>query len=67
MFSATTLIWAVEGRNHLDAHADHVAVAIALIHAGCPMTWQAPEGAPSPERTQDALQELHAEAARREH
>ncbi len=67
MFSATPLIWAVEGRNHPDAHADHVAVAIALIHAGCPMTWQAPEGAPSPERTQDALQELLAEAARREH
>ena len=35
MFAASPLVWAVEGRSHAGAGADHVAVARMLIDAGC--------------------------------
>ena len=59
MFSATSLIWAVEGWTNARAEgADHVAVARLLIAAGSPVEWIAPEGSPGPERVQEALIEL---------
>jgi len=64
MFSATPLVWAVEGRSHeRHAGADHVAVARLLIAAGSSVEWAAPEGAPGPERTQQGLIELRRAAA----
>jgi ankyrin repeat protein len=63
MFSASPLVWAVEGRNHAKDDADHVAVARALIVAGSPLDWTPPAGAPSPERTLEGLTELRREAA----
>ena len=63
MFSASPLVWAVEGRsssNH--AGSDHVGVARLLIAAGVPLEWIPPAGAPNPERTLDALSELRREA-----
>jgi ankyrin repeat protein len=63
MFSASPLIWAVEGRGHAQPGADHVAVARALIAAGCPLDWTPPEGAPGPERTLEGLIELRRAAA----
>jgi hypothetical protein len=64
MFSATPLVWAVEGRSS-ERHggADHVAVARLLITAGSSLEWSAPEGAPGPERTQEGLIELRRAAA----
>ena len=46
MFSATPLVWAVEGRGHARPGADHIAVARLLIAAGSPVEWTPPEGAP---------------------
>ncbi len=64
MFSASPLVWAVEGRsNAKDANADHVAVARVLIAAGSPLDWVPPEGAPGPERTLEGLVELRRAAA----
>jgi ankyrin repeat protein len=58
MFAATPLVWAVEGRQHAAPGADHVAVARLLIAAGSALRWDPPEGAPSPERTEEGLAEL---------
>jgi hypothetical protein len=66
MFSATPLIWAVEGRtNTRQAGADHVAVARLLIAAGSSVEWTPPQGAPQPERTLEGLIELRRAAADR--
>ena len=62
MFSATPLVWAVEGRGHAEPGADHVAVARALIAAGSSLEWTPPEGAPSPERTLEGLVDLRRAA-----
>jgi ankyrin repeat protein len=58
MFSATPLVWAVEGRTHAEPGADHVAVARALMAAGSSLEWTPPEDAPGPERTLEGLTEL---------
>jgi ankyrin repeat protein len=59
MFSASPLIWAVEGRgNSKHAGTDHVEVARLLIAAGSPLDWTPPDGAPGPERTLEGLAEL---------
>ncbi len=64
MFSATPLIWAVEGRSHAkDGGNRHVEVARLLIAAGSELEWAPPEGAPSPERTLEGLAELRKAAA----
>jgi hypothetical protein len=63
MFAAPPLVWAVEGRGHPRPGTDHVAVARLLIEAGSPLDWSPPEGAPSPERTQEALLELRRAAS----
>lgn len=62
MFSATPLIWAVEGQEHAQPGADHIAVARELIAAGSPLEWTPPEGAPGPERTLEGLIELRRAA-----
>ena len=63
MFSASPLVWAVEGRrNAKHRGADHVGVARLLIAAGVPLEWTAPEGAPDIESTQDALMQLRRDA-----
>ncbi len=63
MFSATPLVWAVEGRrNAKHSGADHVEVARLLIAAGSPLGWTPPEGAPSPEGTLEGLAELRRAA-----
>ena len=64
-FSATPLVWAAQGRSRGGAGADHVAVARLLIAAGSPVEWTAPDGAPSPERTEEGLLELRRAAAAR--
>ena len=64
MFSATPLVWAVEGQGHPEPGADHVGVARLLITAGSPLEWTPPEGAPGPERTIEGLLELRREAGR---
>jgi hypothetical protein len=61
-FSATPLIWAVEGRAYAQPGTDHVAVARALIDSGSPLEWTPPEGAPGPERTLEGLIELRRAA-----
>ena len=58
MFSATPLIWAVEGRTHAQPGSDHVAVARLLIASGSPLDWNAPAGAPNQEHTQEGLSDL---------
>jgi len=63
MFAATPLVWAVEGRTHPQAGADYVGVARVLIAAGSSLEWQAPEGAPGPERTLEGLLDLTRAAA----
>ncbi len=64
MFSASPLVWAVEGRSHhAGPDSDHVGVARLLIAAGCPQEWQPPEKAPDPEGTQEKLIELCRAAA----
>jgi ankyrin repeat protein len=66
MFSATPLIWAVEGRGHAGPGADHVAVARELIAAGSSLDWTPPDGAPGPERTLEGLIELRRAAMERD-
>lgn len=63
MFAATPLVWAVEGMENPVPGADFVGVARLLIAAGSPLEWTPPEGAPSPERTQEKLIELRRAAA----
>ena len=64
MFSASPLVWAVEGRGTTKrAGRDFVGVARLLIAAGSPLEWDPPEGAPSPERTLDGLIALRRDAA----
>lgn len=66
MFSASPLVWAVEGRrNSKHRGADHVGVARVLIAAGSPLEWTPPEGAPDIESTQDALMQLRRDAKER--
>ena len=63
MFSASPLVWAVEGRrNSKHAGADHVGVARLLIAAGVPLEWTPPEGAPDVESTLDGLAALRRDA-----
>ena len=64
MFSATPLVWAVEGRGHAQPGSDHVGVARVLIDGGSPLEWTPPPAAPGPERTLDGLRELLREAAK---
>jgi hypothetical protein len=67
MFSASPLVWAVEGRSSSRHRgADHVGVARVLIAAGSPLDWTPPEGAPGPERTLEGLAELRRDAGVRE-
>jgi ankyrin repeat protein len=63
MFSATPLVWAVEGRGHAQPGSDHVGVARALIDAGSLLDWTPPGGAPGPERTIEGLIELRRAAS----
>ncbi|HEU4935732.1 MAG TPA: ankyrin repeat domain-containing protein [Vicinamibacterales bacterium] len=64
MFSASPLVWAVEGRrNAKHRGADHVGVARLLIAAGVPLEWTPPEGAPDIENTLEGLAELRRDAA----
>ncbi len=64
MFSATPLVWAVEGWSHRPKPgADHVGVARLLIAAGCSQEWKAPEKAPDQESIQEQLIELCRAAA----
>ena len=58
MFSATPLVWAVEGRGHPGPEADHVGVARLLIAAGSSVEWVPPDGAPNPEATLEGLIEI---------
>lgn len=59
MFSASPLVWAVEGWSHGSKEgADHIGVAKLLLAAGCSTEWQPPEKAPDPEGTQEQLIEL---------
>jgi ankyrin repeat protein len=63
MFSASPLVWAVEGRrNAKHRGADHVGVARLLIAAGVPLEWTPPEGAPDIENTLEGLAELRRDA-----
>ena len=63
MFSASPLVWAVEGRRTIKhGGGDHVGVARLLIAAGSPLDWAPPEGAPGPERTLEGLIELRRDA-----
>jgi hypothetical protein len=61
MFSASPLVWAVEGRGHAQPGSDHVGVARVLIDAGSPLDWVPPPAAPGPERTIDGLRQLRAD------
>jgi ankyrin repeat protein len=62
MFAASPLVWAVEGREHAQAGADHVEVARALLAAGCSREWTPPDGAPDPAGTLERLIELRRAA-----
>ncbi len=63
MFSASPLVWAVEGRRHSKHDgADHVGVARLLIAAGGPLEWTPPEGAPDIESTLEGLAQLRRDA-----
>lgn len=63
MFSASPLVWAVEGRrNSKHRGADHVGVARLLIAGGVPLEWIPPEGAPDIESTLEGLAELRRDA-----
>ncbi len=67
MFSASPLVWAVEGRrNAKHGGTDHVEVARLLIAAGCPLAWTPPDGAPSAEGTLEGLANLRRAAERRQ-
>jgi len=63
MFSATPLIWAVEGRGHPGSGAHHVRVAQLLIAAGSSVEWTPPEGAPNPDGTLEGLIDIRRAAA----
>jgi len=64
MFAAPPLVWAVEGRsNTRQPDANFVRVARLLIASGSPLDWNPPDGAPSPERTLEALADLERAAA----
>jgi ankyrin repeat protein len=64
MFSATPLVWAVEGRSTMKHQGtDHVGVARLLMDAGSPLDWTPPDGAPGPERTLDGLIEIRRDVA----
>ena len=64
MFSASPLVWAVEGRSTVNhPGADHVGVARLLIAAGSPLDWAPPEGTPGPERVLEGLSQLRRDAA----
>ena len=64
MFAAPPLVWAVEGRsNTRQPDANFVRVARLLIAGGSPLDWTPPDGAPSPERTLEALADLERTAA----
>jgi hypothetical protein len=63
MFSASPLVWAVEGWGNSDkTRSEFPAVAHALIAAGSPVDWDPPENTPGPERVLDALAELRRAA-----
>ncbi len=63
MFSASPLVWAVEGRrNSKHRGADHVGVARLLIAGGVPLEWIPPEGAPDIESTLEGLAQLRRDA-----
>jgi hypothetical protein len=63
MFSATPLVWAVEGRRTgRHAGGDHVGVARLLIASGSALDWTPPEGAPDIERTLEDLIDLRRDA-----
>jgi len=62
MFSASPLVWAVEGRGHAAPDSDHVGVARILIDAGCMLDWVPPPGAPDQERTFERLIDLRRAA-----
>ncbi len=62
MFSASPLVWAVEGRDNAKHQGDHVGVARLLIASDSPLDWIPPAGAPGPERTLEGLLELRREA-----
>jgi hypothetical protein len=64
MFSASPLVWAVEGWSHGSKEgSDHISVARLLIAAGSSQEWNPPEKAPDPEGTQEQLIELCRAAA----
>jgi ankyrin repeat protein len=63
MFSASPLVWAVEGRNHPREGSDHVGVARVLITSGVSTEWRVPDGAPNPEQTLEGLRQLCRDAA----
>jgi hypothetical protein len=63
MFSASPLVWAVEGRrNAKHRGADHIGVARLLIAGGVPLEWIPPPGAPDIESTLDGLAQLRRDA-----
>ena len=82
MFSATPLIWAVEGwsshgtrqpesesvegSSASNSAPNHVAVARLLIAAGSPVDWNPPDATPGPERILETLIELRRAVARTE-
>lgn len=61
MFSATPLVWAVEGRTHGQPGSDYVGTAKVLIDAGSPVEWTPPPASPGPERTIDGLRQLRSD------
>ena len=63
MFSATPLIWAVQGRGDGNSAAGHVGVARLLIAAGSSVEWTPPDGAPHPESTLEGLADIRRAAA----
>jgi len=81
MFSASPLIWAVEGwsshgsrepesieakTSAVSSDPNYPAVARLLIAAGSPVDWNPPESTPGPERIQETLIELRRAAERLE-
>jgi hypothetical protein len=66
MFSATPLVWAVEGRGYKAPGTDHVGVARLLIASGSSVEWTPPERAPHPDSTLEGLIELRRAAAAEE-
>jgi ankyrin repeat protein len=65
MFSATPLVWAVEGRGS-HRKGEHVGVARLLIAAGSSLEWTPPPGAPDPEGTIEGLIELRRAASEKQ-